>query len=55
MAEERVTRSSEKEITRMWRVYRTVMEMVADRVRHLFLSRARATSLRSMEISLLAG
>lgn len=33
MSEERLTRTSEKEITRVWRVYRTVMEMVADRVR----------------------
>ena len=33
MADERVTRTSDKEITRMWRVYRTVMEMVYDRVR----------------------
>lgn len=33
MADDRVTRTSDKEITRMWRVYRTVMEMVYDRVR----------------------
>lgn len=33
MSDDRVTRTSDKEITRMWRVYRTVMEMVYDRVR----------------------
>lgn len=31
MSDDRVTRTSDKEITRMWRVYRTVMEMVYDR------------------------
>src|SRR5699024_4696001 len=32
MSDDRVSRTSDKEITRMWRVYRTVMEMVYDRV-----------------------
>ncbi|KAL2108805.1 hypothetical protein VUR80DRAFT_3345 [Thermomyces stellatus] len=31
MSDEKLTRTSEKEITRMWRVYRTVMEMISDR------------------------